>query len=249
MKAAAADPRAPREKRLVTKCIIPTSPAVVGAGMLRVVLRSFTLVPAMLVRPVLVRRRLLLAAVSMFVVGNGARAAAPVKVEGVTFPGVSTVAGQALELNGVGLRAVAWLKGYAAGLYLSRRARTTEQVLSATGAKRLQLRLLLDVDVEEFVKAFDKGVARNTPPAEMPQLAERMARFDALLRAIGKVKKRDVVDLDWLPGRGLQLALNGQPRGAPIPGEDLYAALLRIFVGERPADPELKAGLLGGPVA
>ena len=109
--------------------------------------------------------------------------------------------------------------------------------------------MLVEVDTEEFVKAFDKGIARNSPPAELPLLAERMARFDALLRAIGKVRKRDVVDLDWLPGRGMQFTLNGQPRGAPIPGEDLYAALLRIFVGERPADPELKIGLLGGPVA
>ena len=205
----------------------------------------------MLVRPSpsLARRHLLLAFVSTLIVGTSVHAAAPIKVEGVTFPGVSTVAGQALELNGVGLRAVAWLKGYAAGLYLSSKAHTPQQVYAATGAKRLQLRMLLDVDTEEFVKAFDKGIARNTPPAELPQLAERMARFDGLLRAIGKVKKRDVVDLDWLPDRGLQLTLNGRPRGAPIPGEDLYAALLRIFVGERPADPEMKIGLLGGPVA
>lgn len=62
------------------------------------------------------------------------------------------------------------------------------------------------------------------------------------------MKKRDVVDLDWLPGKGLQLALNGELRGAPIPGEDLYAALLRIFVGDKPTDPEMKIGLLGGPV-
>ena len=108
--------------------------------------------------------------------------------------------------------------------------------------------MLQDVGIEEFVKAFDKGVARNTPPAEMPALAERVARFDALLRGMVKVKKRDVVDLDWLPGRGLQLSFNGTLRGAPIPGEDFYAALLRIFVGERPADPEMKIGLLGGPV-
>lgn len=195
------------------------------------------------------RRRLLLAAGSALVVGAHAQAAAPIEVEGMTFAGAATVAGQALELNGVGLRAVAWLKGYAAGLYLISRVRTVPQVLAATGAKRLELRMLLDVDTEEFVKAFDKGIARNTPPAELPLLNERMARFDALLRAIGKVKKRDVIDLDWLPGRGLQLTLNGQARGAPIPGEDLYAALLRIFVGERPADPEMKIGLLGGPVA
>lgn len=195
------------------------------------------------------RRRLLAAAVCALLGSGSAWAAAPIKVEGTTFAGQATVAGQALELNGVGLRAVGWLKGYAAGLYLSSRARTPQQVIAATGAKRLQLRMLLDVDTEEFVKAFDKGIARNTPPAELPSMTERMARFDALLRAIGRVKKRDVIDLDWLPGSGLQFALNGQPRGTPIPGEDLYAALLRIFVGERPADPEMKIGLLGGPVA
>jgi hypothetical protein len=200
-------------------------------------------------RSPLSRRQVLVAAAGVLVAAGGANAAAPVKVEGVTFAGQATVAGQVLELNGVGLRAVAWVKGYAAGLYLSSRARTPQQVLAAAGAKRLQLRMLLDVDTEEFVKAFDKGIARNSPAADLPVLAERMARFDALLRAIGKVKKRDVVDLDWLPGRGLQLTLNGQLRGAPIPGEDLYAALLRIFVGERPADPEMKIGLLGGPVA
>ena len=196
----------------------------------------------------LLSRRHLLAAAVAVMTGRGAQAAAPIKVEGVTFAGQATVAGQALELNGVGLRAVAWLKGYAAGLYLSSRARTEQQVLAATGPKRLQLRMLLDVDTEEFVKAFDKGIARNSPPAELPLLAERMARFDAVLRAIGKVRSRDVVDLDWLPGQGLQFTLNGRLQGAVIPGEDLYAALLRVFVGERPADPELKIGLLGGPV-
>jgi len=194
------------------------------------------------------RRRLLVAAACALAAAS-VRAAAPIKIEGVTFAGQATVAGQVLELNGVGLRAVAWFKGYAAGLYLSSRVRTAKEALAATGAKRLQLRMLVDVDTEEFVKAFDKGIARNSPAAELPLLAERMARFDALLRAIGKVRKRDVVDLDWLPGRGMQFTLNGQARGAPIPGEDLYAALLRIFVGERPADPELKIGLLGGPVA
>lgn len=193
------------------------------------------------------RRRLLAAAALM--VTAVAQAAAPVEVEGYTFAGQATVGGQRLELNGVGLRAVAWLKGYAAGLYLSIPARTPQQVYAATGAKRLQLRMLLDVDTEEFVKAFHKGVDRNTPEAQRPPLTERMARFDAVLRTIGKLKKRDVIDLDWLPDRGLQLALNGKLRGEPIAGDDLYAAMLRVFVGDKPVDTELKIGLLGGPIA
>jgi hypothetical protein len=159
------------------------------------------------------------------------------------------LAGQALQCNGVGLRAVAWFKGYAAALYLSDRARTTPQVLATPGAKRLQMRMLAEVDTEEFVKAFHKGVARNTPLDGQPALAERMARFDDLVRKIGRVRTRDVVDLDWLPGHGLQLGLNGQLRGEPIPGDDLYAALLLIFIGDKPVDAKLKVGLLGGPAS
>lgn len=193
------------------------------------------------------RRRLLLAALA---VGAGAaHAGKPIKVEGYTFAGDIRLADAALELNGVGYRAVAWFKGYAAGLYLPRRATTAAQVLAMPGPKRLQLRMLVDVETEEFVKAFDKGIARNTPAPDVARLAERMARFDAQLRAIRKVVKRDIVDLDFIPATGLQMSVNGKPRGEPLPGDDLYAALLRIFIGERPTDPELKLGLLGGPVA
>ena len=178
-----------------------------------------------------------------------AHATSPVTVDGLRFAGDIQLDGQALQLNGVGLRAVAWLRGYAAGLYLTQRATTPEQVLAAGGPKRLQLGMLLDVGIEEFIKAFHKGVERNTPAAALPSLAGRMAQFDTLLQGIGKVKKMDIVDLDWLPQQGLRLTLNGRQRGLPIAGEDLYAALLRIFVGQRPVDKEMKIGLLGGPVA
>jgi len=192
-------------------------------------------------------RRLCLAA-GLLLTAAPALAAAPVILfEGQTFDGELALSGQVLQCNGVGLRAVAWFKGYAAALYLRQRVRTTEQVLATAGAKRLQMRMLVEVDTEEFIKAFHKGIARNTPPTVQPGLAERMGRFDELLRAIGKVRKRDVVDLDWLPGRGLQLMLNGQPRGDPIPGDDLYAALLLIFLGDKPVDAQLKIALLGGP--
>jgi Chalcone isomerase-like len=121
-------------------------------------------------------------------------------------------------------------------------------VYAQLGAKRLRMVMTVDVDAEEFVKAFHKGVDRNTPPDERPKLAERMGRFDAVVRALSKLKKKDVIDLDHLPDRGLLLSYNGKPRGEPIAGEDLYAALLRCFIGDKPVDPELKIGLLGGPV-
>ena len=168
-----------------------------------------------------------------------------VQVEGASFERRARVAGTDLLLNGTGVRAVAWFTGYAAGLYLPSRASSAAQAVALEGPKRLQMRMLHDVPAEEFVKAFRKGVQRNTEAAELPRLAARMERFAALVAAVGKVKKGDVVNLDLEPGRGTAFTLNGNLRGEPIAGDDFYAALLRSFVGDRPYDPKLKAGLLG----
>lgn len=175
----------------------------------------------------------------------GAPAQAQVTMEGQRFEGQVQLGGQALQLNGVGMRSVAWLKGYLTALYLPRKARGADEVLAMRGPKRLQMRMLQEVSTQEFVKAFDKGVKRNTPEADLPALAERMQQFDAIVGALGKVRKGDVVDLDFVPGQGLLFSYNGRRQGPPLPGDDFYAALLRIFIGERPAQAELKAGLLG----
>lgn len=150
-----------------------------------------------------------------------------------------------LVLNGVGLRSVAWLKGFAAGLYLSQKATAPAQALAQAGPKRLQMKMILDVDTKEFIKAFGKSLNRNNTEAERNGMMDRVAQFNRTLEQIGKVRKGDVVDLDFIPGKGLILSVNGTPRGPPVAGEDLYAGLLKVFLGERPVDKKLKAGLLG----
>jgi hypothetical protein len=172
--------------------------------------------------------------------------AQPVMVEGQAFDRKVTLAGSELLLNGTGVRAVAWFKGYAAGLYLRTPSRTAAQVVGQPGPKRLQMRMLQDVPAGEFVKAFRKGVERNTDPAELPQLSARMATFAALVEGLRQVRKGDLVNLDLEPGRGTVFSVNGTLRGEAIAGDDFYAALLRSFVGDRPYDSRLKAGLLAG---
>lgn len=179
-----------------------------------------------------------------------ARLLAQIQVEGGhVFPATADLGGQTLQLNGAGYRAVAWFKGYAAALYLPRKTTDVNDALAQTGPKRIQMKMLVDVSTQEFVKAFGKGVARNTPAEQLPALHDRMRRFDELVGGLGKVRRGDLVDLDFLPEVGLVFTYNGRAQGAPIPGADLYAALLRIFLGQRPVDKELKAGMLGGPVA
>ena len=105
--------------------------------------------------------------------------------------------------------------------------------------------MLQEVSTQEFIKAFDKGIKRNTPEDALPGMLDRMAKFDAMLTAMGKVRKGDVVDLDFVPGRGLVMTWNGKVQGEPIKEPEFFSALLKIWLGHSPADAQLKEALLG----
>ncbi len=167
------------------------------------------------------------------------------RIEDLNFDDQLRLAGTDLVLNGVGLRSVAWLKGFAAGLYLPEKATAQAKALAQTGPKRLQMKMILDVETKEFIKAFGVSLNRNNTEAERAGLKDRVGQFNRNLEQIGKVRKGDVVNLDFIPGKGLILSVNGTPRGRPVAGEDLYASLLKVFIGDRPVDKKLKAGLLG----
>lgn len=166
-------------------------------------------------------------------------------VEGHGFDVRITLNDTELVLNGTGVRAVAWFKGYAAGLYLLQRASEASAVQAAPGPKRLRMVMLQEVPATEFSKAFVKGVSRNTEPDALERLRERMQQFVQWIDDGRQVRKGDIVDLDYTPAQGTQLVVNGRRQGGALPGDDFYAALLRAFVGQRPFDEKLKAGLLG----
>jgi len=182
-----------------------------------------------------------LAAFVLLPSANAAEGAAPVTLEDQAFAADARVAGTALRLNGVGLRAAFIYKVYVAGLYLPTPARSGAAVRAEAGPKRLQVRLLMDGRSDDFARAFAGGIARRVPVG----LNDRIAAFDRVLRGLGDVHKGDVVDLDYAPAVGLTLSVNGRLAGPPVPGPDLFDALLAVFVGDRPVDVRMKAGLLG----
>lgn len=172
--------------------------------------------------------------------------AAPAAVlEGVQFDDAVQLEGSELRLNGLGLRAVFVIKGYAAGLYLTERAPTTAAVLQAKGPKRLQIRMLREARPEDFNKALVSGMRRNATEAELRALSDRIDQLERIIESIGSTKKGDTINLDFIPERGMTLSMNGAIKGQAIGGADFYNALLEIFVGDHPVDAKLKKGLLG----
>jgi len=166
-------------------------------------------------------------------------------LEGVSFDDTIRLAGSPLQLNGLGLRAVSILKGYVAGLYLTKKAATAEEAMAAPGPKRVQLRLLLDAPPQVFNKALVSGIRKNASEAELVSLSERIDQFESMINAAGSLRQGDTIDLDFTPDKGMTLAVNGAAQPTVVAGADFYNAVLGIFVGAHPVDAKLKSGLLG----
>lgn len=169
-------------------------------------------------------------------------------LEGQTFDETVVLSERTLRLNGLGLRGVAWVKAFVVGLYLPTPTKDATQILSMSGPKRLRLKIMLDAPSRELTKSLTSRIARHEPAAVQAQIGQRLQILAANLDSLGQLQVGDTVDLDFHPERGTVLRRNDKQVGAPIAGDDLYRAVLKVFVGEHPADKRMKAGLLRGGV-
>ena len=166
-------------------------------------------------------------------------------LQGHRFDDSAQLAAQELTLNGLGLRAMLFIKVYVAGLYLQERATTLRVIANLPGPKRLQLRMLRKADADDFIEALVEGIQENASKVELLQLSGRIQQLTQTINAIGSVVAGDSLNFDFVPGVGTLITVNGMKKGTAIEGADFYNAVLRIFLGENPIDEGLKAGLLG----
>ena len=165
-----------------------------------------------------------------------------IEVAGVMVADKARVGAGELVLNGAGIRTRAIFKIYVGALYLTEKKSAVADVLAQKGAKRVALTLLRDLSAQQLNEAFDSGIQANHSAAEAEALKPRMAELLALFT---DGKKGDVILLDFLPESGTVVSLNAAAKGKPIAGEDFYRALLRIWLGDKPVDADLKKAMLG----
>jgi len=152
-----------------------------------------------------------------------------------------------LVLNGAGLRTRFFFDVYVAGLYLAEKRSSAAEAIALPGPKRVALRLLRNVSAKTLLDALNEGMQANNSPAELDALKSQLGELAALMNAIGEAKKGDSVALDFDPASGTRVSLNGKELGKPIAGADFYRALLRVWLGDKPVQDNLKRALLGAP--
>jgi hypothetical protein len=179
--------------------------------------------------------------VAMLLIFSSLEASA-MKIAGVDVPQSVIVANKALVLNGAGIRKKLFIKVYVGSLYLPAKNMTVDKIMADPGAKSIVLDFLYkEVSNKKLVDGWNKGFIDNSSAKEIRALKDRINKFNSLFVT---VYKGDEIRLDYLPGEGTQVKINGTLKGT-VPGEDFNQALLKIWMGSKPADDKLKKAWLG----
>jgi Chalcone isomerase-like len=193
------------------------------------------------------QRRLprLLAGLTLILASLSVHTQAAVDIKGAHFDDTYQLGNQSLSLNGAGTRVKVIIDVYAAGLYVPQRGRDAGNLLAQNGPKSLQIVLLRDLTGEDFADAMVKGFAKNNASADLIRFQPKIDEIRNLMMGFGKVRKGAVIHIDFTPGTGTSVTIDGVRRGPEIAGDEFFTALLRIWLGHAPVDSDLKASLLG----
>ncbi len=160
------------------------------------------------------------------------------------FPDAVKIAGTdtVLQLNGVGYRTKFFFKIYAGALYTTKKVTSQADVQALNGPNRVVMRFIYgEVDRDKLVAAWNEGFEENNSAEKLKTLQSRINQFDAMFPDL---KEGDVVLLDYIPGIGTWVTIKGKMKGV-IKGKDFNVALLNIWLGNEPADDDLKDAMLG----
>ena len=200
------------------------------------------------------QRRLLLATAGLWGALSSTRiaaqpqsAATATELAGVRLSPTVQVGGSTLVLNGAGIRWRLVVRVYTAGLYLAAKASTPEAVLAAAGPKRLHVVMLRDIDGNDLGKLFTRGKQDNSSRADFAKSIPGTLRMAELFAVKKRLTQGESFSVDWLPGQGTSILINGKLQGEPIKEPEFFQSLMRIWLGTSPADANLKDALLGLP--
>jgi len=162
-----------------------------------------------------------------------------VDVAGVKLEPQVLISGETLNLNGYGIRKKFFFKIYIGSLYTAHTAKSVEQVL-AGGGQLIRMDFLYDkVEKEKIVGAFAEGFEKNSPGLGGDgNVKTFLGWFDA------DFVRGDQVDLILTADGTVSARHNGRQLGSLV--DPLLArGVLLIYLGDKPADDDLKEGMLG----
>lgn len=185
-------------------------------------------------------RAFLLAGVLIAAPMLGLGAAQATELDGVDIPNSAEVGGKSIPLNGVGLRkAFVFAKVYVAGLYLETKTTDAAKATNTDERKRISMHFVREISHDQMNEGMANGFAITAPNSLTKQKAELKGYFSKPL------KEGDICNIDYVPGTGTTVTINGATEGT-IPGAEFMRALWGIWLAKNPPGGDaLRDGMLG----
>ena len=170
-------------------------------------------------------------------------------VAGVTVPDKVQSGEQSLVLNGAGSRFMAGvIDVYVIALYLPENKHTVAEILAEERSKNVTIWFLTPLGVkvtsEQLLDATHKLMLENIGAEELKKLDSSWKQFSTFFDNIKEFKKEDRLSVDYLPAKGMRVSMNGKELGL-VADAGFMRAFLMVWLGDRPAQVDLKDRLLG----
>ncbi len=166
------------------------------------------------------------------------------QIDDVSLPDAVTLEGTSvpLQLNGMGYRTKFIFNIYVGALYTESKVNSRDAVQALTGPKRIVMHMVYDeVSHKKMASAWNDGFEDNNTDEQLEKLQSRLKVF---ISYFPDLKEGNVILLDYIPAAGTRVTIDGEERGV-IEGADFYTALVDVWLGEEPADEDLKDAMLG----
>ncbi|AWM14519.1 chalcone isomerase family protein [Flavobacterium sp. NRK F10] len=181
-------------------------------------------------------------ALMLLVISSSLMSFAQTTISGVKVDGKLSIDGQDLILNGAGLREKLWIDLYVGALYLPKKSNSANDIMASADGAAIKLTIVSGmITSEKMINAVNEGF-ENATKGNTASIKTKIEKFKSFFSE--EIKKGDQFLIVNVPGTGIVVYKNGVKKGS-IDGHDFKKALFGIWLCDKPADKNLKAGMLG----
>ena len=165
------------------------------------------------------------------------------EVAGVSIEDQLTINNQTLTLNGAGVRKMLFMDLYAGSLYTKNNTSDANSIINSKTPVAMQLDIVSSmITSERMASTVNEGFVTATN-GDIAPVRERLDNFIGVFSE--DIVKGDRFIMLMIPGEGLKAYKNGTYL-TTVKGDDFGRTLLKIWLGEKPADRNLKRSMLNG---
>ena len=163
-------------------------------------------------------------------------------VSGVTLPELKTIQGERLLLNGAGLREKLWIDLYVGGLYLATKTSDANEIINANKPMAITLNIVSGlITSEKMISAIEEGFEKSTNGNQ----SKYQTKIDEFISAFKEpIVNGNTFVIMYIPNKGTVVMKNDKILKT-IEGLEFKKALFGIWLSDKPADKNLKNGMLG----